>query len=155
MCTTCTASTLYKCYGNVLCLQLGRRSYNKPNSFLQIVNLFTRFIRIYLVPSVGAFVMSCDFLVNPSKTEFLFMEIKLQREKNIAYFPCLILGQDTNPSASAKNLGVVFDSSLNFRKHIILSQTCRACFYYIRDLRRIRKQSVLRSGQGNCSGTRQ
>ena len=45
-------------------------------------------------------------------------------------FPCLILGQDTNPSASAKNLGVVFDSSLNFRKHI--SQTCRACFYRIR-----------------------
>ena len=45
--------------------------------------------------------------------------------------------QDTNPSASAKNLGVVFDSSLNFRKHI--SQTCRACFYHIQDLRRIRK----------------
>ena len=30
-------------------------------------------------------------------------------------FPCLILGQDTNPSASAKHLGVEFDSSLNFR----------------------------------------
>ena len=34
-------------------------------------------------------------------------------------------------------LGVLFDSSLNFRKHT--SQTCRACFYHIRDLRRIRK----------------
>ena len=52
-------------------------------------------------------------------------------------FPCLVLGQDTNPSTSAKNFGVLFDSSLNFRKHI--SQTCRACFYHIRDLRRIRK----------------
>ena len=31
---------------------------------------------------------------------------------------------------------VVFDSSLNFRKHI--SQTCTAFFYHIRDLRRIR-----------------
>ena len=30
-----------------------------------------------------------------------------------------------------------FDSSLNIRKHI--SQTCRACFYHIRDLRRFRK----------------
>ena len=47
----------------------------------------------------------------------------------------------TNPSTSAKNLGVVFDSSLNFRKHI--SQTCRACFYHIRDLRRIRKRLSL------------
>ena len=56
-------------------------------------------------------------------------------------FPCLILGQDTNPSASATNLGVVFDSSLNFRKHI--SQTCSACFYHIRDLRRIRKSLSL------------
>ena len=42
-----------------------------------------------------------------------------------------MLGQDT---ASAKNRGVEFDSSLNFRKHI--SQTCRACLYHIRDLRR-------------------
>ena len=50
-------------------------------------------------------------------------------------------GQYTNPSTSAKNLGVVFDSSLNFRKHI--SQTFRACFHHIRDLRRIRKSLSL------------
>ena len=56
-------------------------------------------------------------------------------------FPCLIPGQNTNPSGSAKNLGVVFDSSLNYRKHI--SQTCRACFYHIRDLRRILKSPAL------------
>ena len=56
-------------------------------------------------------------------------------------FPCLLLGQDTNPSTSAKNLRVLFDSSLNIRKHI--SQTCRACFYHIRDLRRIRKSPSL------------
>ena len=47
------------------------------------------------------------------------------------------IDQDTNPSASVNKLGVVLDSSLNFRKHI--SQTCRACFYHIRDLRRIKK----------------
>ena len=61
------------------------------------------------------------------------------------YFPCLIIGQDTNPSTSAKNLGVVFDSSLNFRKHI--SQTCMACFYHIRDLCRIRKSLSLDLGK--------
>ena len=64
--------------------------------------------------------------LNPSKTEF----------------PCLIPGQDINPSASAKkNLGVVFDSSLNFWKHI--SQTWGACCYHIRDLRRIRESLSL------------
>ena len=55
------------------------------------------------------------------------------QEKFLNNSLCLILGQDTNPSTSAKNLGVLLDSSLNFRKHI--SQTCRACFYHIRDLR--------------------
>ena len=51
------------------------------------------------------------------------------------------IGQDTNPSTSAKNLGVLFDSSLNFRKHI--SQTCRTCYYHILDLRRIRQNLSL------------
>ena len=50
----------------------------------------------------------------------------------------------------SQNLGLVFDSRLNFQKHI--SQTCRACFYHICDLRRIRKKSDLRSCQTNCSG---
>ena len=79
--------------------------------------------------------------LNPSKTDFLLIGTKLQREKFLNNFSCLLPGQDTNPSTSAKNLGVLFDSSLNFRKHI--SQTCRACFYHIRDLRQIRKSLSL------------
>ena len=66
-------------------------------------------------------------------------------KKFLNNFPCLILGQDTNPSASAKNLVVVFNSSLNYQKH--LSQTCRACFCHIRDLCRVRKKSALNSCQ--------
>ena len=52
--------------------------------------------------------------LNPSKTEFLLIETKLLREKFLHNFPCLFLGQDINPSASANNLGVLVDSSLNF-----------------------------------------
>ena len=63
------------------------------------------------------------------------------RPKFLNNFPCLLLGQDTNPSTSAKTLGVLFDSSLNFQKHI--SQTCRACYYHIRDLRQIQKSLSL------------
>ena len=96
---------------------------------------------------VSAWMTGSKLKLNPSKTEFLLIGTKLQREKFLNNFLCLLLGQETNPSTSAKNLGVLFDSSLNFRKHI--SQTC------IRDLRRIRKKSVLRSCQANCSGTRQ
>ena len=76
--------------------------------------------------------------LNLSKT---LIGMKLHREKFLHNFPCLILGQDTNPSASAKYFGGVFDSSLNFRKHI--SQTCMACFYHIRDLCQIRKSLSL------------
>ena len=72
-------------------------------------------------------------LNRPSKTEFFLIGTKLQREKFLNNFPCLLLGQDTNPSTSAKNLGVLYDSSLNFR----------ACFYHICDLRRIRKSLSL------------
>ena len=90
---------------------------------------------------VSAWMTGSKLKLNPSKTEFLLIGTKLEREKFLNNFPCLLLGQETNPSTSAKNLGVLFDSSLNFRKHI--SQTCRACFYHIRDLRHIRKSLSL------------
>ena len=90
---------------------------------------------------VSAWMTGSKLKLNPSKTEFLLIGTKLQREKFLNNFLCLLLGQETNPSTSAKNLDVLFDSSLNFRKHI--SQTCRACFYHIRDLRRIRKSLSL------------
>ena len=90
---------------------------------------------------VSAWMTESKLKLNPSKTEFLLIGTKLQREKILNNFPCLLLGQDTNPSTSAKYLGVLFDSSLNFRKHI--SQIFRAYFYHIRDLRRIRKSLSL------------
>ena len=54
---------------------------------------------------------------------------KLQRETFLNNLSCLILGQDTNPSTSAKNIGVLIDSSLNsYPKHVghasIISVTC-------------------------------
>ena len=89
---------------------------------------------------VSAWMTGSKLKLNPSKTEFLLIG-KLQRKFFLNNLPCLLLGQERNPSTSAKNLGVLFDSSLNFRKHI--SQTCRACFYHIRDLRHIRKNLSL------------
>ena len=90
---------------------------------------------------VSAWVTGSKLKLNHSKTEFLIIGTKLHRNKFLNNFPCLIQGQKTNPSASAKNLGVMFDSSLHFQKHI--SQTCRACFYHICDLRWIRKSLSL------------
>ena len=88
---------------------------------------------LHCVMAVSAWMTGSKLKPNPSKTEFLLIETKLQRGKFLNNFPCLIPGQDTNPSASSKNLGVVVGSSLNFQKNI--SETCRACSFCIRDLR--------------------
>ena len=71
--------------------------------------------------SVSAWMTVSKLKINPSKTEFLLIRTNLQREKFLNNFTCLTLDQDTNPTTSAKHLGVLFDSSLNVRKHI--SQT--------------------------------
>ena len=90
---------------------------------------------------VSAWMTGSKLKLNPSMTEFLLIGTKLQREIFLNNSPCLLLGQDKKSSTSAKNLGALLDSSLNFREHI--SQTCRACFYHISDLRPIRKSLSL------------
>ena len=66
--------------------------------------------------AVSAWMTGAKLKLNPSKTDFLLFGTKLQREKFLNNPPCLNVGQDTNPSASANNLSVVFDSSPDFRK---------------------------------------
>ena len=77
----------------------------------------------HCVMAVSAWMTGSKLKLNPSKTDFLLIGTKLQREKILNNSPCLIPGQDTKPSASAKNLGVVFDSSLDFRKDISQKKT--------------------------------
>ena len=73
-------------------------------------------------------------VVNPSKTEYLLIGNNVQRSKVInasVYFQNLTL----TPSNSVRNLGVIFDSNLDFKSHI--SSICRASFFQIRQLRQI------------------
>ena len=53
------------------------------------------------------------------------------------HFLAKLLDHEITPTDSVRNPGVVFDGSLNFRKHISL--VCRTCHYHIRDLRRLRR----------------
>ena len=77
----------------------------------------------HCVMTVSAWMTGFKFKLNPSKTLFLLFGTTRQREKCLNNVPCLILCEDINPSASAKNLDVVFDSSLKLREHIHVSQT--------------------------------
>ena len=93
------------------------------------------------ITGVSAWMAQSKLKLNPSKTEFLLIGSKSQREKFINLFPLAVLDNEMKPADSARNLGVFFDSGLNFRQHI--SQVSSPCFYHIRDLKRIRKSLPL------------
>ena len=61
----------------------------------------------------------------------------MQREILLKCSPTRLLAQEVTPSPSARNLGIIFDSALNFKSHI--SGISRACYYHIRDMRKIRR----------------
>src|SRR6188472_2446730 len=82
--------------------------------------------------------MSANFLaLNPSKTEFMLFGTPQQLSK--LNDPCLSISSDISitPASSVRNLGVVFDEHLSFHEHI--TKISQACFFHIRDLRRIRQ----------------
>ena len=74
-------------------------------------------------------------VVNPSKTEYLLIGSTQQRSK-ITNSSIFFKNVSLSPTESARNLGVIFDSNLNFKSHI--SSICRSSFFHIRQLRQIR-----------------
>ena len=75
--------------------------------------------------------------LNPEKTEFIIIGDRQARESLINKFPTQLLGNSIFPTDTVKNLGVIFDSGNTFSNHI--TNMCRACYYHLKDLRRIRK----------------
>ena len=86
---------------------------------------------------VGDWMRSSKLKLNPDKTEDLLFGTKLHRKEFMKYSPAKLLDQEITPTDSTRNLGIVFDGGLNFRKHISL--VCRSCYYHICDLRRLRR----------------
>ena len=71
------------------------------------------------------------------KQTLLLLALNNNEIESSTIFPVKLLGSDTFPSDTVRNLGVVFDSDFIFHQHI--SQVCKSSFYHIRDLRRIRR----------------
>ena len=86
-------------------------------------------------PSVQSWMLTNKLKLKPNKTEFLLIGNELQRSKYLSMFPIELVGVKTYPAKSARNLGVIFDKTFNFRSHI--SAICSSCIYHIRDLRHI------------------
>ena len=81
--------------------------------------------------------MSANFLaLNPSETEFFLVGTPQQLLKLNGKTLSLSSGIKISPVSSVRNLGVILDKHLTFHEHI--TKTSQACFFHIRDLRRIR-----------------
>ena len=85
--------------------------------------------------SVQSWMSTNKLKLNPDKTEFLLIGNERQRSKYLSMFPIEVLGVETYPAKSDRNLGVIFDKDFNLRSHI--SAICSSCIHHIRDLRRI------------------
>ena len=75
--------------------------------------------------------------LNPEKTEFIIIGDGQARESPIKKYPTQLLGNSISPTDTVKNLGVTFDSGNTFTSH--LTNMCCACYYHLKDLRRISK----------------
>ena len=89
------------------------------------------------VTDVFAWMTNSKLKLNPSKTEFIIIGSKNQREKFKDLFPISLLDYGTLPKAFVRNLGFIFYCGFNFKRRI--SQICKISFYHIGDFRRIRK----------------
>ena len=84
--------------------------------------------------------MDCNRLkLNADKTQIIWLGTRQQLSQ--VNRDAFVLGSSSNysvnPSDSANNLGFIFDSNLNFSKHIL--NTCKLCFYQLRQMRTIRR----------------
>ena len=95
--------------------------------------------------SVQSWMSTNKLKLNPDKTEFLLIGNERQRSQSLSVFPTKLLGVETYPEKSARNLGVIFDKNFNFRSHF--SAICSSCTYHIWDLRRIRRHLDLGSAK--------
>ena len=86
---------------------------------------------------IQAWMTSSKLKLNPDKTEFILIGSASNRIKLSPFFPVTLLDGKFDPSDKVRNLGVIFDRDFSFSQHV--STVCRSCFYYIRDLCRIRR----------------
>ena len=79
--------------------------------------------------------MVCNKLkLNRGKTELLILSARHRPPPLIDHVD--VFGEQIEPSTSARNIGVIFDEHMSLEKHV--TSTCKACFFYLRNICRIR-----------------
>ena len=90
-----------------------------------------------LSPSQIKNIQSADTVPVHGHSPLVIIGDRQARESLINKFPTQLLGNSISPTDTVKNLGVIFDYGNTFSNHV--TNMCRACYYHLKDLRRIRK----------------
>ena len=88
------------------------------------------------IRAVRAWMVVDKFKLNEGKMEFMLIGTRQQLSK-VRTDSLLVAGTVVSSVSEARNLGVWFDSKFQFQTHI--NKTCQSAFYYIYNIRRIRK----------------
>ena len=88
------------------------------------------------VNAVRAWMLTDKLKLNDDKTEFMIIGTRQQLSK-VSTNGLLVGSTRVSSVNEARNLGVYFDSNMNFNVHI--TKTCNLAFYSIHNIRRIRK----------------
>ena len=98
-----------------------------PSIALEKINLCISDIRTWMIKN--------KLKINDSKTEFLVLSSSFFKQQfNDSQIN--VGNTEINPSLSARNLGVIFDSHLNLESHI--NSVCRSAYFHLRNIRSIR-----------------
>ena len=83
--------------------------------------------------------MNDNFLkINDTKTEFMLIHVGSPQQLSKVSIPFVTVGDShISPVDHARNLGVIFDSSMSLNNHI--SHTVRSASFHIRNIGKIRK----------------
>ena len=95
-----------------------------------------RFAMEQCIRAVRAWMVVDKLKLNEEKTEFMLIGTHQQLSK-VLTDSLLVTGTVVSSVSEARNLGVWFDSKFQFQTHI--NKTCQSAFYYIYNIRRIRK----------------
>jgi len=85
--------------------------------------------------AISNWFMLNDLLLNPSKSEALFVGTR-QQVKSVSSEQVTVAGTAVQPASHVKLLGVTFDTNLTFNEHV--ADVCKSTFYHVKALKHIR-----------------
>ena len=87
------------------------------------------------IAEIRAWMVIHRLKLNDDKTEYVYL-VSSQSSGDIDVEPITIGESNIQPTTSARNIGVILDSSLNMDSQI--GKVCQSSYFWLRNIRRIR-----------------